>query len=431
MEVEKAARPLRIAIVYSRSPLPMRRADQMTVANLISYLSARGHGVALYALREGGQVTPAHEAWLQDHCDHVELISHGRVRSALGMVWSAVTVRPLQVGIFRNRRQAEAVRRAALHGNYDIIYTYYLRSAEVVRRLRSERSRSGHRRPKTFLALQLSQTLNTRRILANSSNRWIRMLYAYESKRIAAYETTVWQDFDRTVLIGQQDLNAINAECAAAGKPPLDNVVFGAHGTDLDRFTVAHPEDVVPGRVVFSGVMRTPTNVQAVLWFAREVWPAVRRTVPDAEFFVVGREPSGEVRALDGREGITVTGTVPDPAELIRTAQVCVNPMQAGGGMQNKLLEYLACAKPVVATSVANEGIGAPDDCLAVADDAADFARETIRLLADRRSGDALGAAARSFVENHWSWEAHFHTLEADFEAALAEDEPFCPALDE
>ncbi|WP_197536258.1 glycosyltransferase [Blastococcus saxobsidens] len=393
----------------------------MTVANLISFLAARGHTVDLYALRTGGQITESHQSWLRDHCSQVRLFRHGRFRMALGMLQAVCTGRPLQVGIFRNGRQRQAVDRAARDGDYDIVYTYYLRSAEATRSIRQKRDGVSRRRPATFLAMQLSQSLNTRRILENASNVWTRTLYWYESRRVRQYETTVWRDFDRSVLIGQQDLDTINEECRRAGLPELDNVVFGAHGTDLDQFAVATADEVVPNRIVFSGVMRTPTNVQAVLWFAQKVWPTVRRAVPQAEFMIVGREPTGEVRALHGKDGITVTGTVPDPAVLIRSATVCINPMQAGGGMQNKLLEYLACAKPVVATTVANEGIGAPADCVAVTDDPAEFAQQTIRLLEDRAAQVRLGTAARSFVEEHWSWEGHFLRLERDFILALEE----------
>jgi glycosyltransferase involved in cell wall biosynthesis len=81
--------------------------------------------------------------------------------------------------------------------------------------------------------------------------------------------------------------------------------------------------------------------------------------------------------------------------------------------MQNKLLEYMAMAKPVVATSVANEGIGAPpDECLLIEDTPRGFADAVVRLLRDPARSAQLGMAARRYVERHWTWEAHFLKLE-------------------
>src|SRR5262249_11966195 len=152
------------------------------------------------------------------------------------------------------------------------------------------------------------------------------------------------------------------------------------------------------------------------LWFAAEVWPQVRQGRPDARLYLVGRDPPAPVKALDGRDGITVTGTVDDPADWMARAAVCVAPIPAAAGLQNKLLEYLAMAKAVVATAAANEGIGAvPGRDLHIADDPGPMAEAVLALLADPARAAALGAAGRAFITASWTWEAHFHHLEAAF----------------
>jgi len=416
MNVRTAERQLAVAVVYSRTPLPMRRADQLTVAHLLAYLAERGHHVDLFTLATGAKAGRAEKAWLERHCRSVSMVRHGRLRMLTGLFWALVRGLPLQVGIFRNPRLTASFNSASRRTRYDVVYTYYLRSAEVTRRM-DGREEGG---PLTVLAMQLSQALNTARILENATSLWTRLLYRYEAPAVARYEASVWRDFDQTVLIGEQDVAAVNAAAAAHGMSAIDNFFLCAHGTDLQRFR-PRPEAVVPGRVVFSGVMRTPTNAQAVLWFVKHVWPAVRRRVPGASFWIVGREPGPEVRRLQAEAGVIVTGTVPDPAEEIAKAQVCVNPMLAGGGMQNKLLEYLASGKPTVATNVANEGINAPRDCVRLADTAEDFAAAVSELLEDPAEAGGLGERARRFVEATWSWEAQFLHLEEQIEAALSE----------
>ena len=162
------------------------------------------------------------------------------------------------------------------------------------------------------------------------------------------------------MLIGEQDRAAIAKACREQGLPEIDNVVWGPHGVDVERFK-PRPGAEEADMVVMSGVMRYAPNVEAALWFVREVWPLVRAERPEARFFLVGRDPAASVQALDGKDGVTVTGTVEEPADWIARAAVCVAPIRAAAGLQNKLLEAMAMAKAVVATPVANEGIRAPD----------------------------------------------------------------------
>jgi len=119
-----------------------------------------------------------------------------------------------------------------------------------------------------------------------------------------------------------------------------------------------------------------------------------------------------------------VTGEVPDPADYIARATVCINPMRAGAGMQNKLIEFLGSGKPVVATSVANEGIGGTaGEHLLIADAAEDFAAKVVHLLRHPEERARLGAAARAFILRSWTWEHHYYNLEADMLEALGEDD--------
>lgn len=421
MDVEPSREPLRVAVVYSRTPLPMRRADQMTVAHLIAFLSARGHEVDLFAPEAGGLVEEGHRRWLSEHTRAARLFPHGRARMLLGALRALVRGLPLQAGVFRNRALNAALEQGLREERYDVVYVYYLRSAEVVREVwRTVQDRPGPplRLPPTVLAMQLSQSLNTRRIQRNAPNPWVRALYALESRLMARYEAGVWRGFTRTALIGRSDVEAVAHECEVRGLPVIDNHFLSPHGTDVSRYKPREDVPVDAGTVVFSGVMRTPTNVQAVQWFVREVWPRVRAVQPAARFVIVGREPTREVlRLASEQDGVVVTGTVDDPAAWIARAQVCVNPMQAGGGMQNKLIEYLASGKPVVATSVANEGVDAPADVLRVADAPDDFAGAVLALLDDRAAADALGERARRYALEGWTWESHFLDLERELAA--------------
>ena len=415
MAVSRAPQPLRIAIVCSRFPLPMTRADQMTVAHLLAFLAARGHRVDLFSLvdRAPGDWL----SWAAERCDHVEIFKQPWWRRLVGVANAVRRGQPLQVGWFANRAQRRAVRVAVASRGYDVVYGYTLRSAEAVRGLR--RNNAGNKLPATYLAMQVSQTLNTRRIAREASRAGERWLYRIEHRLTARYEAEVWRDFTHTTLIGEADVAAVRATCAARAGQTIDNYLLAPHGVDADRFRPREGVAAEPLRLLFCGVMATNTNVAAVLWFVRYVWPQLRATLPGASFAIVGRLPRPEIRALHGRHGVEVTGEVADPAVEIAAAAVCVDPMQAGAGMQNKLLEYFAAGKAVVATSVANEGIGAvPGQHFLAADSADEFTSAAIRLLQDAGLRQRLGAAARAHVLQEWSWERHFARLEDHFYAA-------------
>jgi glycosyltransferase involved in cell wall biosynthesis len=282
-----------------------------------------------------------------------------------------------------------------------------LRSAETLRRIPAERP------PFKILALQLSQSLNTRRMTENKLGLSHRLIYAVERRLVRSYEARIWSDFDRTVLIGPRDAQEIRAACVDEGVPEIDNFMYCAHGVDTERFRPRADVTPEPGLVVFSGGMNINTNVNAVIWFTDEVWPLIKAAEPAARLRIVGRNPTRSVRQLAKLADVEVTGRVPDTADHIARATVCVNPLLIGAGMQNKLLEYMAMAKPVVATSVANEGIGAPpDECLLIEDTPRGFATAVVRLLRDPFRRAQLGTAARRYVEHDWTWEAHFLKLE-------------------
>jgi glycosyltransferase involved in cell wall biosynthesis len=154
-------------------------------------------------------------------------------------------------------------------------------------------------------------------------------------------------------------------------------------------------------------------NVDAVLHFADDVLPRVRAAVPDVQFCVVGANPVPEVRALAERPGITVTGRVPDVRPYVTHATVCVAPLRIARGLQNKVLEAMACARPVVVSPQALEGIDCtPGRDLLLAGEPTAFATACVELLQDPARAGAMGAAARALVVDRYSWASKMARLD-------------------
>jgi sugar transferase (PEP-CTERM/EpsH1 system associated) len=164
--------------------------------------------------------------------------------------------------------------------------------------------------------------------------------------------------------------------------------------------------DTTRPNFVFTGTMDYPPNADAAIWFAREILPLIQASVPAAQFHVVGSNPNQEVLKLAHLEGVFVSGRVADVRPYIAHATACVAPMRIARGIQNKVLEAMAMARPVVLTAAALEGIAA-DPMLEtiLADTAADFATACCRL-ATTTEGVAIGTAARCRIIRHYDWDA-------------------------
>ncbi|MEQ1509622.1 MAG: TIGR03087 family PEP-CTERM/XrtA system glycosyltransferase [Sphingopyxis sp.] len=242
---------------------------------------------------------------------------------------------------------------------------------------------------------------------ALSPMRWV---HAYEAWRLAAWEKRVANRADTSLFVSEAEAALFKARTALGG----DNVHCLENGIDLTRFdpagdwpALSATERPAGPLAVFTGQMDYRPNVDAVSNFARAVMPLLRAKIPQAQFAIVGRAPTAEVRALAELPGVMVTGAVPDTRSWLGAADAVVAPLLVARGVQNKLLEAMAMARPVVSSPYAATGIDAkPGRDLIVADGARATADALIVLYADPARAAAIGAAARAQMIARYSWDA-------------------------
>lgn len=230
-------------------------------------------------------------------------------------------------------------------------------------------------------------------------------VYRLEARRLAAFERAAAHRFQHVLFVSDDE-----AACFLRRAPEHAERVAGLpNGVDTAHFSpdaaLANPYEPGPQVAVFTGAMDYRPNVDAVLWFAREVLPRVRDRVPGARFCIVGLRPAAEVQALKSLPGVSVTGRVPDVRPYLRHGDVAVAPLRMARGVQNKVLEAMAMARPVVATPAALEGLNAPEDAARRAPaDAAAFAEAVTELMGDRGLAQVIAGNARRHVEGHHGW---------------------------
>ncbi|MCC7641872.1 MULTISPECIES: TIGR03087 family PEP-CTERM/XrtA system glycosyltransferase [unclassified Janthinobacterium] len=245
-------------------------------------------------------------------------------------------------------------------------------------------------------------------------------LYRREAQLLLQYERHIAQQFTAASFVSPAEA-ALFRQCAPMARRKTG---YFNNGVDTAYFTPMPPQPgVYPAGVqtlVFTGAMDYWPNVDAVQWFVRHVWPALRRQFPQLQFYIVGSAPVPAVTALARVAGVVVTGKVPDIRPYLAGAALAVAPLRIARGVQNKVLEAMAMGKIVLATPQALEGIAAqPGLELLLARDDVEFIHHAARVLRNAQSGAAegsgaaIGAAARQLVLQDYDWERNLHGLGA------------------
>jgi glycosyltransferase involved in cell wall biosynthesis len=244
---------------------------------------------------------------------------------------------------------------------------------------------------------------------------YARPLLRERTKRRQRYERKESLRFDRVLVLNEADARDYAAVLAGAR---LDWVPYGI---DIAAF---QPDPDTPrrsGQIVISGNMHHPPNAEAADRFCRDVYPRVRAARPDSSLCLVGADPQPRVQKWNGREGIRVTGAVPDLRPYLREAMVSVCAVTLAIGTQTKVLEAMACGTPVVTTTAGNRGIqGVSGRHLHVADRPDEMASWVVRLL-DGDGWAMLAENGRRFVVENFTWDRALARLEAVFAEVRAE----------
>lgn len=231
--------------------------------------------------------------------------------------------------------------------------------------------------------------------------------------------------FPRVVVTSQGDLEAL-AALAEARAPGQGDLARGKlrvvhNGVDAAGFPYQSMEGRDPLRLIFSGKMSYHANAATARFLVEEIMPIVWQREPQAALWLVGKDPGKEMQewARHYPERVIITGAVPDMGAVIGTAAVALAPLVYGAGIQNKVLEAMACGTPVIASPLAVSALRVePGIDLEVADGAQAFAERTLVLLKDPARREAIARAGRAYVENHHSWSAVTAQLEEIYREA-------------
>lgn len=337
----------KVLFLAHRIPFPPNKGDKIRSYHLLCHL-ARRHQVFLASFVDDPNDWQ-HRTQVESLCAEVCLrplnVRRAKVRSALGLV----TGQPMSLPYYYDAELQRWVDATMSRERIDHVIVYSAAVAQFV-----DHERYADRRRIVDLVDVDSDKWRQYAARRRGLMSWI---YAREASKLLAYERGLAGRFDAAVFV-----TAAEAALFRGLAPEVaERVDYYDNGVDAEYFdpSLEFESPYPPGGpvVVFTGAMDYWANVEAVGWFGAEVLPHIQRARPDVRFFIVGSNPTDAVRALARRQGVTVTGRVPDVRPFIRHAALAVAPLRIARGTQNKVLEALAMERAVVCTPAAAEGL--------------------------------------------------------------------------
>jgi sugar transferase (PEP-CTERM/EpsH1 system associated) len=385
---------MNILFISHRIPFPPDHGGKIRAFNMIRHL-AKSHSVVVASLAESEREMEE-ASGLKNYCSKViaEVVpASSRWLQASREVFGG---RPSSVAYFWSLNLYKRIGQLLAANKFDVIFVHCAFVAQYVRDYRD-----GHR------ILDLCDIDSAKWL---DYSRWragpLSWGYLLEAKKLRNYEKEVATNFHRCTVATRGELAEFKKLNVGTPCTVIPN------GVDLNYFHFHWNGN--DGRViVFVGRMDYFPNVDGALYFARTIFPIVRRSVPYAELRIVGSNPTKAIRRLANIPGITVTGQVPDVRPHLAEAVVAVAPLRLARGTQNKILEAMAMGIPVVASVEAAKGITAtPGENLLVAHDRDTFASHVIKLMQNEQLRRSLSQSGRQKIALTHNWSNSMNILE-------------------
>lgn len=388
---------MRILFLTPQLPYPPRKGTSLRNWGLIKGL-ARDHELSLLSFRETREdVHP--DPPLADACERVLSVPQPR-RSGPQRLWQMLISRQPDMALrLASRTYDQQLRHWLAESRFDVVQIEGIELAPYVDTVRSAS-------PAPLVVFDdhnCEYLLQQRTFLTDlySPARWPAAAYSLvQWQRLRRYEADVCRRADRVLAVSKADAAALKRLV-----PELDVVVI-PNGIDTEAYQPAtRGADQPHNQLLFTGTMDFRPNVDAALWFAREVLPLVHEEISDAHFVVAGQRPHRRLAPLKRDPSITLTGWVEDVHPFFEASSVYVAPLRMGGGTRLKLLEAMAMEKPIVTTSLGAEGYPVKNGReLILADTPSAFADGVVSLLRSEKRRSELGKRGRAFVEEQYDW---------------------------
>ena len=432
---------MKILYIVPYAPTPIRTRPY----NLLLGLLRQGHQVTLATVwendAENKSLAELTQAGAQVLAAHLS-----KPRIAINLAAALISGLPLQANYSWQPGVAKQIIARCIYSaksydrscEFDIIHIEHLRGAIYGLRLHSKEPNgsglSGW--PSTTLATELNTTVPIiwdsvdnisslfEQAARNGASNFGRWVTRFEIPRTRRYEANLIDQFTRTLVTSPVDLAAfekLREEVKVRSQSPSNlTISVLTNGVDLDTFK---PSETPYQRdlVIFSGKLSYHANISAALFLVKQVMPIVWERRPQTRVLLAGKDPNPILLSLSKENHrVEITGTIPDLPSHIQSAAVSAATITYGAGVQNKVLEAMACATPVVATSKAVSALKAePGYEALVADDPVGIATHILSLLGDEQMRQNIAQNGLNYVRRNHQWNSVTSQLVTIYENIL------------
>lgn len=369
--------------MFNKFPYPAIGGDKLKVYN-IGRILEKFYSLDLVCLNEG---TASVNKFSKEPFENIFCFSFPCCRFKLNACKGIITSYPLQTHYYYYKEVEKFISQSL--SRYDLVFCHLLRMAPYV---------IDKKIPK-IIDMADSIALTYDRFSRYAEGLW-KLLYMIDAARLPGYELEITRKFDKTLLVNQKEKDLL-----VLGGSDENKIEVISNGVSEELFS----KDVLPEEnkeIIFFGRLAAFQNEDAVVYFARGIWPVIRKERNDVKFVIIGADPTDKILRLKKYAGIEVTGYLDDPYLRIQKSMLCVFPMRAATGIQNKILQAMALGKAVVATSLATEAINGEDGRhFVIADNAQDISRRVLELLGNRELRNQIGVSARQFIKSKYTWD--------------------------
>lgn len=406
---------MKILVLAPQWPDPPRQGAAIRNLHILLYLAQKHEVSLLTFLPDGVPQGEVDRSRLEALCSLAEALPLPARSTARRLQTLATSPLPDMAWRLHSQAMQQRVLDLCSRKSFDAIHIEGIEMAPYGLLARGGRNNSG---PQLVYDAHNAEYLLQRRAFTTDLAQPRRVAGALYSlvqwRRLRSFERRLCLASEHVLAVSQADATAL----ARLSPRMAQRITLLPNGVDPAYWSreALFDEDDAPLKddtLVFDGSMDFRPNVDAVVWFAEEVWPRIKAQRPQTEFYIVGRNPLPAVEALGRLPGITVTGAVLDTRPWVAGATLYVAPIRMGGGVRLKVLQAMAMGCAIVSTPMGAEGIDVrPDREMLLARSAADFAASVLLLLGDAPRRQRLGRAAHQLAASRYAWEVLLPVLD-------------------
>jgi len=383
----------KILFLSPRFPFPLIGGDHVKCFHLIKHLSSL-HDVTFVAFNHGAKPTAEQMKIITDLGVRLVALPLNPIIAAIACIRTFFTDMPLEIAFYYSRKFANEVDCLCTTTKFDIGISFFMRSAEYIK----------HKNFPKILVAEDCRTMYQQRSFEVSNSWKQKIIRWWEVRKLKKYEASVVNDFNRTTLVTIEDIEAMKRQNPNAHYRLLTN------GVDLSQYSAKLSHE---GResVLFAGKLDVWANEMMIDCIIKEIAPRVHTVMPDTIFEFVGANPPKSLFTLAENyplaNRIKIIGTVPHLQQFYHQAAVFIHPHSGASGIQNKLLEAMACGCPVVTSITGAQGIPVEDGKeILIGQNIEELAGNVVMLLKNIKLRETLAENARKKIEQFHSWES-------------------------